>query len=274
MAKKSWEKNFKPNKWIEEFTVGNDSELDLRLAKYDVQGSIAHIKMLESIGLLTKIELDILLAEFANILQTIEHGEFRIENGVEDIHSQIELILTNKLGDIGKKIHSGRSRNDQILVDLKLYMRDEIKTIANDTETVFDKMQSLSETYKDVFMPGYTHLQIATPSSFGLWFGAYAETFVDDLQVLSAAYKITNQNPLGSAAGYGSSLPIDRDKTTKLLSFATLHYNVIAAQISRGKTERALAFGIAAIASTLGKFAMDVCLFINQNFNFISFQDE
>lgn len=271
---KLWSKGFEPDKLIEEFTVGNDRELDLRLARYDVEGSMAHIKMLESIGLLKSDELEILLEALSGILETIDKGEFTIEDGVEDIHSQIEFMLTERLGDIGKKIHSGRSRNDQVLVDLKLFMRDELKKIAVAVNHLFDRLQALSEEHKDTLMPGYTHLQIAMPSSFGLWFGAYAESLVDDMQILSAAYDITNQNPLGSAAGYGSSFPLDRKKTTRLLNFADLHYNVVAAQMSRGKTERAVSFAISAIASTLGHFAMDVCMYMCQNFGFISFPDE
>ena len=271
---KLWSKGFEPDKLIEEFTVGQDRELDLRLARYDVIGSIAHIRMLESIGLLKRDELDVLVAALEDILKIIDNGDFKIEPGVEDIHSQIEFMLTERLGDIGKKIHSGRSRNDQVLVDLKLFMRDELRNIANASNKLFQRFQSLSEEYKDILMPGYTHLQIAMPSSFGLWFGAYAESLVDDMRVLQAAYDIANQNPLGSAAGYGSSFPLDRKKTTELLGFADLHYNVVAAQMSRGKTERAVAFAISAIASTLGRFAMDVCMFMCQNFGFISFPDE
>ena len=271
---KLWSKGLEPDKMIEEFTVGNDRELDLRLARYDVIGSIAHIRMLESIGLLKKEELDVLVKNLNDILAIIDKGDFKIAEGVEDIHSQIEFMLTERLGDIGKKIHSGRSRNDQVLVDLKLFMRDELRHIASATERLFGRLQSLSEQYKDTLMPGYTHLQIAMPSSFGLWFGAYAESLVDDMRVLEAAYDITNQNPLGSAAGYGSSFPLDRKRTTDLLEFGDLHYNVVAAQMSRGKTERAISFAISAIASTLGHFAMDVCMFMCQNFGFVSFPDE
>lgn len=271
---KLWSKGFEPDKMIEEFTVGADRELDLQLAKYDVQGSMAHIKMLESIGLLTKDELTTLLAALEDITQMIERGEFTIEPGVEDVHSQVEFLLTQRLGDTGKKIHSGRSRNDQVLVDLKLFMRDELKKTAESVQHLFDRLQHLSEEHKDVLMPGYTHLQIAMPSSFGLWFGAYAEALVDDMQFLAAAYNIANQNPLGSAAGYGSSFPLNRTMTTELLGFETMHYNVVAAQMSRGKTERAAGMAIAAIASTLGRFAMDVCMWMCQNFSFISFPDE
>lgn len=270
---KLWNKGFEPDKLIEDFTVGADRELDLRLARYDVQGSMAHIRMLESIGLLESSELPVLLEALERIAQSIERGEFVIEEGVEDVHSQVELMLTRELGDMGKKIHSGRSRNDQVLVDLKLFMRDEMKTVAKAVKHLFDRLQSLSNAHKDTLMPGYTHLQVAMPSSFGLWFGAYAESLVDDLEMVAAAYKIANQNPLGSAAGYGSSFPLDRTMTTRLLEFEDLHYNVVAAQMSRGKTERAAAYAIASVASTLGKFAMDVCLFMCQNYGFISFPD-
>ena len=270
---KLWNKGFEPDKLIEDFTVGADRELDLRLARYDVEGSMAHIRMLESIGLIESSELPLLLAALERIAATIERGEFTIEEGVEDVHSQVELMLTRELGDIGKKIHSGRSRNDQVLVDLKLFMRDELRNLSEHIVTLFNRLQSLSDKHKDTLMPGYTHLQVAMPSSFGLWFGAYAESLVDDMEMVAAAYNIANQNPLGSAAGYGSSFPLDREMTTSLLGFATLNYNVVAAQMSRGKTERAAAYAIASVASTLGKFAMDVCLFMCQNFGFISFPD-
>ena len=270
---KLWNKGFEPDKAIEEFTVGNDRELDLRLARYDVIGSMAHIRMLESIGLLGNDELPVLLEALQRILGSVERGEFVIEEGVEDVHSQVELMLTRELGDLGKKIHSGRSRNDQVLVDLKLFMRDELKMLAERIKVVFDRLQSLSDEHKDTLMPGYTHLQVAMPSSFGLWFGAYAESLVDDMEMVVAAYNIANQNPLGSAAGYGSSFPLNRTMTTELLGFGALHYNVVAAQMSRGKTERAAAYAIASVASTLGKFAMDVCLFMCQNYGFISFPD-
>lgn len=270
---KLWNKGFEPDKLIEDFTVGADRELDLRLARYDVEGSMAHIIMLESIGLIESSELPLLLAALERIAATIERGEFTIEEGVEDVHSQVELMLTRELGDIGKKIHSGRSRNDQVLVDLKLFMRDELRNLSEHIVTLFNRLQSLSDKHKDTLMPGYTHLQVAMPSSFGLWFGAYAESLVDDMEMVAAAYNIANQNPLGSAAGYGSSFPLDREMTTSLLGFATLNYNVVAAQMSRGKTERAAAYAIASVASTLGKFAMDVCLFMCQNFGFISFPD-
>lgn len=259
---------------IEEFTVGNDRELDLKLARYDVMGSMAHIRMLESIGLLSGDELKSLLEALEDIAAIIERGEFTIEPGIEDVHSQVEFMLTQRLGDTGKKIHSGRSRNDQVLVDLKLFIRDELKTTSQSIKHLFDRLQLLSEKHKDAIMPGYTHLQIAMPSSFGLWFGAYAEALVDDMQMIAAAYSIANQNPLGSAAGYGSSFPLNRTMTTELLGFETMHYNVVAAQMSRGKTERAAGMAIAAVASTLGRFAMDVCMWMCQNFAFISFPDE
>ncbi len=271
---KLWNKGFEPDKAIEKFTVGQDRELDLRLAKYDVQGSMAHIKMLQSIGLLTKEELDTLLPALQQIADEIERGEFTIEEGVEDVHSQVEFLLTERLGDVGKKIHSGRSRNDQVLVDLKLFFRDELKNIANSIHNLFNRLIELSEKHKDKLMPGYTHLQVAMPSSFGLWFGAYAESFSDDMQMLIAAYNIANQNPLGSAAGYGSSFPLNREMTSELLQFANPHYNVVAAQMSRGKTERAVAAAIGAVASTLGHLAMDVCMWMCNNFAFVSFPDE
>ena len=270
---KLWNKGFEPDKAIEEYTVGNDRVLDLRLAQYDIEGSMAHIKMLETIGLLEKSELEQLLAALAELLEEAKQGNFIIEEGVEDVHSQVELMLTRKLGDVGKKIHSGRSRNDQVLVDLKLFMRDELRDIARHTKQLFDRLISLSEEHKEVLMPGYTHLQIAMPSSFGLWFGAYAESLIDDMRLVVAAYDTANQNPLGSAAGYGSSFPLNREMTTELLGFEALHYNAVAAQMSRGKTERAAAYAIAALASTVGRFAMDVCLFMCQNFCFVSFPD-
>ncbi|MFI3259052.1 MAG: argininosuccinate lyase [Rikenellaceae bacterium] len=270
---KLWSKGYEPDQMIETYTVGNDRELDMRLARYDVRGSIAHITMLESIGLLEAEELKSLTAELERIGEQIEEGKFQIEDGVEDIHSQVELLLTRRLGEIGKKIHSGRSRNDQVLVDLKLFLRDEIRNIAADVKTLFDRMQHLSEEHKEVLMPGYTHLQVAMPSSFGLWFGAYAESLVDDVRLLSAAYDTVNQNPLGSAAGYGSSFPLNRTMTTELLGFETMHFNVVAAQMSRGKSERSTSYAIASIASTLAKFAMDVCLFNSQNFSFVKFPD-
>ena len=270
---KLWNKGFEPDKAIEEYTVGNDRVLDLRLAQYDIEGSMAHIKMLETIGLLEKSELEQLLVALAELLEEAKKGNFIIEEGVEDVHSQVELMLTRKLGDVGKKIHSGRSRNDQVLVDLKLFMRDELRKVASHARQLFDRLIALSEEHKDTLMPGYTHLQIAMPSSFGLWFGAYAESLIDDMRLVVAAYDTANQNPLGSAAGYGSSFPLNRTMTTKLLGFETLHYNAVAAQMSRGKTERAAAFAIAGLASTIGRFAMDVCLFMCQNFGFVSFPD-
>lgn len=274
MAGKLWDKGFEPDAHIEAYTVGNDRELDLRLARYDVEGSLVHITMLESIGLLTRDELERLTAGLKEIAAEIEAGRFEIEPDTEDVHSQVELLLTRRLGDVGKKIHSGRSRNDQVLVDLKLFLRDELRQMAAAVRTLFDRLQELSERYRDVLMPGYTHLQVAMPSSFGLWFGAYAETLVDDLRLVAAAYHIANQNPLGSAAGYGSSFPLDRTMTTRLLGFETLHYNVVAAQMSRGKCERAAANAIAAVAATVGRLAMDVCLFMSQNFGFVSLPDE
>ncbi|MCM1111602.1 MAG: argininosuccinate lyase [Clostridium sp.] len=271
---KLWDKGFEPDQMIEKFTVGRDRELDLRLARYDVEGSMAHIRMLNSIGLLADDELRVLLGGLEDIAASVERGEFSIEPGVEDVHSQVEFLLTERFGDLGKKIHSGRSRNDQVLVDLKLFMRDELRRIADATSHLFDRLQALSEQYSDVLMPGYTHLQIAMPSSFGLWFGAYAESLTNDMQIVVAAYNIANQNPLGSAAGYGSSFPLDRTMTTRLLCFADLDYNVVAAQMTRGKTERAVAMAVNAVASTLGHLAMDVCMWMSQNFGFVSFPDE
>ena len=274
MAGKLWDKGFEPDTMIEEYTVGQDRELDLRLARYDVEGSLAHIAMLEKIGLLTADELRRLTDGLHEIAAEIEAGRFEIEPDTEDVHSEVELLLTRRLGDVGKKIHSGRSRNDQVLVDLKLFLRDELQGIARDVRTLFDRLQEQSERYREVLMPGYTHLQIAMPSSFGLWFGAYAETLVDDMRMLAAAWHIANQNPLGSAAGYGSSFPLDRTMTTHLLGFETLHYNVVAAQMSRGKSERAAAAAIAAVTATVGRMAMDLCLFMSQNFGFVSLPDE
>ena len=271
---KLWQKDFTLDKTIENFTVGKDRELDLFLAKFDVQGSLAHIEMLESIGLLEKEELQSLQVELKNIYQEIENGNFQIEEGMEDVHSQIEWMLTQKLGDVGKKIHSGRSRNDQVLVDLRLFFREEIQSISELVKTLFDKLQTVSEQHKDVLMPGYTHTQIAMVSSFGLWFGAFAESLADDLQLLLSAHKISNQNPLGSAAGYGSSFPLDRTLTTQLLGFDDLNYNVIHAQMGRGRTELILSFSMASIANTLGKLATDICLFSNQNYNFLKLSKE
>lgn len=259
---------------VEKFTVGNDRIMDLRLAKYDVIGSKAHIKMLLSIGLLSVDEEKLLQSELNKILEDIERNRFELEDDVEDIHSQIEILLTRRIGDTGKKIHSGRSRNDQVLVDLKLYFKDELMAIRNEMTDLFEQFQELSEKYKDVLMPGYTHTQIAMPSSFGLWFGAYAESLIDDLYMLKAAYRIADQNPLGSAAGYGSSFPLDRDMTTKELGFNTMNYNSIAAQLSRGKSERAIAAALSSVALTINKFADDCCSYINSNYGFISFPDE
>ena len=256
------------------FTVGHDREMDLYLAKYDVLGSMAHIKMLESVGLLQLDELKLLLAELKNIYQMADNGKFVIEDGIEDVHSQVELMLTRKLGDIGKKIHSGRSRNDQVLVDLKLFTRAEIQKIVHLVEELFLVLQEQSERYKNVLMPGYTHLQVAMPSSFGLWFGAYAESLADDMQLLQAAYKICNRNPLGSAAGYGSSFPLNRQMTTDLLGFDSMDYNVVYAQMGRGKMERIVAIAMASIAGTLSKLAFDSCLFNSQNFGFIKLPDQ
>ena len=274
MATKLWEKNVQVNEEIEKFTVGRDREMDLYLAKYDVLGSMAHITMLESIGLLGSDELPKLLSELKNIYRLAEKGEFVIEDGVEDVHSQVELMLTRKLGDMGKKIHSGRSRNDQVLVDLKLFTRAEIKEIAEEVEVLFNELIAQSNKYKNVLMPGYTHLQVAIPSSFGLWFGAYAEGLVDDMMFLQAAFKITNRNPLGSAAGYGSSFPLNRTLTTKLLGFDSMDYNVVYAQMGRGKTERNVAYAMASIAGTIAKLAFDACMFNSQNFAFVKLPDE
>ena len=271
---KLWEKNYEINREIERFTVGRDREMDLYLAKYDVLGSMAHITMLESIGLLAKDELEALLAELRNIYALCERGKFVIEGDVEDVHSQVELLLTRTLGDIGKKIHSGRSRNDQVLVDLKLFTRHELMEIAQEVKSLFDELLSKSSLYRDVLMPGYTHLQIAMPSSFGLWFGAYAESLADDMLFLQAAYKMTNRNPLGSAAGYGSSFPLNRQMTTDLLGFDSMDYNVVYAQMGRGKMERNVGFAIATIAGTVAKLAFDACLFNSQNFSFVKLPKE
>lgn len=274
MAQKLWEKNVQVDHEVDVFTVGKDREMDLYLAKYDVLGSMAHITMLESIGLLEKEELSALLAELKNIYKIAESGNFVIEDGIEDVHSQVELMLTRKLGDIGKKIHSGRSRNDQVLVDLKLFTRAEIRELVELVSGLFEVLQAQSEKYKSVLLPGYTHLQVAMPSSFGLWFGAYAESLVDDLQLLQAAYKICNRNPLGSAAGYGSSFPLNRQMTTDLLGFDSMDYNVVYAQMGRGKMERTVAFAMAGIAGTLSKLAFDACMFNSQNFGFIKLPDQ
>lgn len=274
MANKLWDKNYSINEDIDRFTVGRDREMDMFLAKYDVLGSMAHIIMLQSVGLLEKNELNALLAELKNIYHTCERGEFVIEDDVEDVHSQVEMLLTRRLGDIGKKIHSGRSRNDQVLVDLKLFTRHEIKDIVFLVKKLFDELLQKSEQYKDVLMPGYTHLQVAMPSSFGLWFGAYAESLADDMLFLNAAWRMTNRNPLGSAAGYGSSFPLNRQMTTDLLGFDTMDYNVVYAQMGRGKTERNVAFAMSTVAGTLSKLAFDACLFNSQNFSFVKLPKE
>ena len=269
-----WSKGTQATDLVENFTVGNDRILDMRLAKYDVQGSMAHIKMLESIGLLTSEELEILTNGLQQILSEIQAGSFILEDDVEDIHSQVELLLTRRLGDIGKKIHSGRSRNDQVLVDVKLFLKDETLKLRDEVLTLFKTLQRLSEEHKEILLPGYTHGQVAMPSSFGLWFGAYAESLADDMYMLRGAYNVTNQNPLGSAAGYGSSFPLDRQMTTDLLDFGNLDYNVVAAQLSRGKSERAVASAMGAIALTLNKFAADCCMYMSPNYGFIKFPDE
>ncbi|HHT22893.1 MAG TPA: argininosuccinate lyase [Bacteroidales bacterium] len=271
---KLWQKTIQVNDKIEKFTVGRDREMDIYLAKYDVLGSIAHIRMLQEVGLLEKEELEILLAELKNIYQLADKGDFVIEEGVEDVHSQVELMLTRKLGDVGKKIHSGRSRNDQVLVDLKLFTRAEIEKIVETVSELFNVLIEQSNKYKNVLMPGYTHLQVAMPSSFGLWFGAYAESLADDLQLLLSAWKITNRNPLGSAAGYGSSFPLKRQMTTDLLGFDTMNYNVVYAQMGRGKMERVVATALASVAATISKLAFDACMFTSQNFGFVKLPDE
>ena len=269
-----WSKGTQATDLVEDFTVGNDRILDMRLAKYDVQGSMAHIKMLESIGLLTAEELETLTAGLQQILTEIEAGTFVLEDDVEDIHSQVELLLTRRLGDIGKKIHSGRSRNDQVLVDVKLFLKEETLKLREEVLALFQTLQALSQKHKDTLLPGYTHGQVAMPSSFGLWFGAYAEALADDMYMLRGAYNVTDQNPLGSAAGYGSSFPLDRQMTTDLLGFGSLDYNVVAAQLSRGKSERAVASAMGAIALTLNKFAADCCMYMSPNYGFIKFPDE
>ncbi|MBR0272799.1 MAG: argininosuccinate lyase [Bacteroidaceae bacterium] len=274
MATKLWQKNVTPTAEIEKFTVGRDRELDAYLAESDVMGSMAHITMLESIGLLTADELRMLLAELRKILKEIRAGEFQIEEGVEDVHSEVELLLTRRLGDVGKKIHSGRSRNDQVLVDLKLWTRRQLRDIVELVKALFDELQVQSERYKGVLMPGYTHLQVAMPSSFGLWFGAYAESLTDDMLFLQAAYKMVNRNPLGSAAGYGSSFPLDRQMTTDLLGFDSMAYNVVYAQMGRGKMERNVSFALASVAGTIAKLAFDACLFNSQNFAFVKLPAE
>ena len=269
-----WDKGFSTDKKIDHFTVGNDRELDFHLAKYDVIASKAHAKMLGKIGLLTEEESKALVGELDKIASKIENGSFTIEDTFEDMHSKIEFQLTLALGDTGKKIHTARSRNDQVLVAMHLYLKDELTEIKSQTKTLFDLLLNLADKYKRVLLPGYTHLQIAMPSSFGLWFSAYAESLIDDLYFIDAAYKVADQNPLGSAAGYGSSFAIDRTFTTKEMGFETMKYNVVASQMSRGKVEKATAFGMANIAATLSKMAMDICLYMSQNFDFISFPDE
>lgn len=271
---KLWDKGYTTENIVERFTVGNDRVLDLKLAKFDVQGNAAHAKMLAKIGILTEEELADILKGLDEIAQTIEEGTFTIEDDFEDVHSKIEFELVKKIGEAGKKIHTARSRNDQVLVDLHLYAKDEIVQIKNLIQTLFETLIKLAEQHQKVLLPGYTHMQIAMPSSFGLWFGAYAETLIDDMVMMNAAYKIADQNPLGSAAGYGSSFPIDRTMTTELLSFETMKYNVVAAQMSRGKLERSISYALASVAGTLSKFSADVCLFMSQNFNFIGFPKE
>lgn len=269
-----WEKNVSPAAEIDKFTVGRDRELDVFLAPFDVLGSMAHATMLESIGLLETEELQLLLAELKEIYTLCERGEFQIEDDIEDVHSQVELMLTRRLGDVGKKIHSGRSRNDQVLVDLKLFTRSELRRVVDAVVRLFQVLQAQSERHKDVLMPGYTHLQVAMPSSFGLWFGAYAESLVDDMQLLLAAYRTTNRNPLGSAAGYGSSFPLNREMTTRLLGFDSMAYNVVYAQMGRGKNERNVAFALAGVAGTVAKLAFDACMFNSQNFGFIRLPED
>jgi argininosuccinate lyase len=270
---KLWQKEYETDKGIEQFTVGRDIEMDVYLAPHDVLGSMAHITMLESIGLLEKTELPVLLKELKNIYAEVQKGNFVIEEGVEDVHSQVELLLTRRLGDVGKKIHSGRSRNDQVLLDLKLYMRDSIEQLVASVKELFDLLIAQSETYKKHLLPGYTHLQIAMPSSFGLWFGAYAESLADDMLVLQSAYRVANKNPLGSAAGYGSSFPLNRTLTTQLLGFESLNYNVVYAQMGRGKSEYVVSTALSCVANTLSRMAMDMCLYMNQNFGFVTFPD-
>lgn len=274
MASKLWEKSVSVDHDVETYTVGQDREMDMYLARFDVLGSMAHIRMLQSVGLLTSEELSTLTAGLREIYKEIEDGKFVIEDDIEDVHSQVELMLTRRLGDIGKKIHSGRSRNDQVLVDLKLFIRSGIEDVTVAMTSLFNTLLSQSERYKDVIIPGYTHLQVAMPSSFGLWFGAYAESLADDLTVLKASYEVANRNPLGSAAGYGSSFPLNRAMTTELLGFDSMDYNVVYAQMGRGKTERIVAQALGTIAATIGKLAYDACLFNSQNFGFIKLPDE
>ncbi|HEY4652220.1 MAG TPA: argininosuccinate lyase [Pontibacter sp.] len=271
---KLWQKDIQVQAEIERFTVGNDRELDLELAPFDILGSLAHTRMLAQVGLLEQEDLAAVQRELKQLYREVAQGNFVIEEGVEDVHSQVELLLTKRIGEAGKKIHSGRSRNDQVLVDLKLYMRHQLRQVVKATETLFHTLQQLSEQHKDKLLPGYTHLQVAMPSSFGLWFGAYAESLIDDLLVVQAAYRISNKNPLGSAAGYGSSFPLNRQLTTDLLGFESLNYNVVYAQMGRGKTERVVATALATIAATIGRMAMDLCLYMSQNFAFVSLPDE
>ncbi len=271
---KLWDKGFSNDRKIDLFTVGNDRELDLVLAKYDVLGSLAHARMLHKIGLLSGEEMDQVAKALEGILESIIQGRFVIEDAFEDVHSKVEYLLTEKLGDTGKKIHTARSRNDQVLVDMHLYLRDELQEILSLVASLFELLLSLSEKYQQVLLPGYTHFQIAMPSSFGLWFSAYAESLIDDVYMLKAAWKVADQNPLGSAAGYGSSFPIDREETTRLLGFSTLKYNSVAAQMSRGKAEKTVAFALSGLAGTLSKFAYDICLYMNQNFGFVTLPDE
>ena len=271
---KLWSKGFDTDKKIDIFTVGNDRELDLQLAKYDVIGNKAHAEMLNKIGLLTDDEIKVLSVELDNILEEIERGEFTIDDNFEDVHSRVEYMLTERLGEVGKKIHSARSRNDQVLVDLHLYSKVELETIKDEVKELFDKFISLSEEHKGALIPGYTHLQVAMPSSFGMWFGAYAESLIDDMYFLNAAYKVADQNPLGSAAGYGSSFPIDREYTTERLGFSEMKVNSVAAQMGRGKLEKSISFAMASVAGTLAKMSADVCLYMSQNFGFLTFPDE
>lgn len=271
---KLWQKNTDANQAVDKFTVGRDREMDIYLAEADVLGSLAHTRMLNSIGLLNDQDLEAVQRELKNIHAEIVAGRFKIEDGVEDVHSQVEFMLTERIGDAGKKIHSGRSRNDQVLVDLRIFLRRQIWEIVEDIDHLFRLLQTLSEKYKEVLMPGYTHWQIAMPSSFGLWFGAYAESLVDDTEMMHAAYRICNKNPLGSAAGYGSSFPLNRTMTTRLLGFDTLSFNVVYAQMGRGKTERILTQAMSSVAATLARLAMDNTMFLNQNFNFISYPAE
>ncbi|NDK54390.1 argininosuccinate lyase [Pontibacter fetidus] len=271
---KLWQKDIQVQAEIERFTVGNDREMDLELAPFDILGSLAHTRMLNQVGLLEQHDLEAVQRELKQLYKEVAQGNFLIEDDVEDVHSQVELLLTKRIGEAGKKIHSGRSRNDQVLVDLKLYMRHQLRQVVEATETLFHTLQQLSEQHKAKLLPGYTHLQVAMPSSFGLWFGAYAESLIDDLLVVQSAYKISNKNPLGSAAGYGSSFPLNRQLTTELLGFESLNYNVVYAQMGRGKTERVVATALATIAATIGRMAMDLCLYMSQNFAFVSLPDE